>query len=322
MLQFSITKLSNSIRTAGLGRYALAAVLAIGMVCCTAGRVAQAQQMTSGSSGRQFKEEGIEAVPFTRLNEDTQAKLKPVLEKPSIYRRLPKMAIECDQDYYRFLIRHPEVIVEIWKLMGVTKMDTTRTGPFQLQSDDGAGTLSDLELVYGDGQKHIYYGTGTYEGALLRRKLSGRCVLVLQTQHVTDDNGKPKAISQLDVYLKVDNVAAGAIARTLQPLVGPTADHNFIESLKFIKRLHDTTVRNGPGVQMMGNQLDIQPDVLKGFQQVAGLAYERGNATTAPTETGRRATAGPQVRSFSSSAAPDAARRASSSPQVRSFQSR
>ena len=321
MLQFSITKLSNSFRVAGLGRYALA-VLALAMVYCAADRVADAQQMTSGSSGRQFKEEGIEAVPFSRLNEDTQAKLKPVLEKPSIYRRLPKMAIECDQDYYRFLIRHPEVIVEIWKLMGVTKMDTTRTGPFQLQSDDGAGTLSDLELVYGDGQKHIYYGTGTYEGSLLRRKLSGRCVLVLQTQHVTDENGKPKAISQLDVFLKVDNVAAGAIARTLQPLVGPTADHNFVESLKFIKRLHDTTVRNGPGVQLMGNQLDIQPAVLKGFQQVAGLAFERGNATAATTEAGRRATAASQVRSFSSPVAPDPARRASAGPQIRSFQSR
>ncbi len=233
------------------------------------------------------------------LNQQTQAKLQPVLEKPSIYRRLPKMAIECDADYFRFLVRHPEVIVEIWKLMGVTKMNTSRIGPFQLQSDDGAGTLSDLELVYGDGEKHVFYGTGTYEGALLRKKLSGKCVLVLQTQHVVDADGKPKAVSQLDVYLKVDNVAAGVIARTLQPLVGPTADHNFVESLRFVERLHDTTLRNGPGVQLMGDRLDIQPQVLDGFKQVAGMAYERGNETKV-SSAGRRISAAPQVRKFQS----------------------
>ena len=263
-----------------------------------------AQQLTSGSSGRQFRQQGIEAVPFDRLNQQTQEKLRPVLDKPSIYRRLPTMAIECDPDYYRYLIRYPEVIVEIWKLMGVTKMDVVRTGPWKIDSDDGAGTISDLELVYGDADKHIFYGTGSYEGSLIRRKLSGRCVLVLQTKHGIGENGKPQAVSQLDVFLKVDNVAAGVIARTLQPLVGPTADHNFIESLKFVQRLNETTVRNGPGVQVMGTRLDIQPDVLKGFQQVAGDTFQRSRATTAtvapPTRPAPRVTSKPEVRSFRS----------------------
>lgn len=205
-------------------------LLAIAVIFSVAVETAQAQQLSSGSSAKQFKQMGIEAIPFAMLNQDTQAKLRPVLEKPSIYRRLPKMAIECDQDYFRFLVRYPEVIVEIWKLMGVTKMDTARTGPFQIESDDGAGTISDLELVYGDGEKHIFYGTGSYEGPMIRKKLTGKCVLVLQTQHVAGHDGNPKAINQLDVFLRVDNFAAGAIARTLQPLVGPTADHNFVES--------------------------------------------------------------------------------------------
>jgi len=291
-------------RRATAGRPAPTAVLVIAFAFCVFSSAADAQQLTSGSSGRQFKQEGIEAVPFQQLNQETAAKLKPVLEKPSIYRRLPKMSIECDQDYFRFLVRHPEIVVEIWKLMGVTKMDTTRVGPYQLQSDDGAGTLSDLELVYGDGEKHIFYGTGTYEGPLLRRKLSGKCVLVMQTQHTVDEKGKPKAINQLDVFLKVDNVAAGVIARSLQPLVGPTADHNFVESLKFIQRLHDTTVRNGQGVQLMGERLDVQPQVLAGFQQVAGLAFERGNQYQQPqrmtTKPAPRVSQGSQVRSFMS----------------------
>ena len=303
MLQFSITQLSNVFRFSSVIRCAQIAILIAVCATCMSTGVVHAQQLTSGSSGKQFRQEGIAAVPFQLLNKETAAKLKPVLDKPSLYRRLPKMAIECDQDYFRFLIRYPEVIVEIWKLMGVTKMDSSRVGPYRLASDDGAGTLSDLELVYGDGKKHIYYGNGTYEGPLLRRKLSGKCVIILQTEHGLDEKGKPQAVNQLDVYLRIDNAAAGAIARTLQPLVGPTADHNFVESLKFIERLHGTTVRNGPGVQSMGERLDLLPEVLQGFQQVAGLAYERGNASPQePIGAGsdRRVSSGPEKRTFKS----------------------
>ena len=161
MLQFSITQLSNVFRFSSVTRCAQLAILIAVCATCMSTGVVHAQQLTSGSSGKQFRQEGIAAVPFQLLNKETAAKLKPVLDKPSLYRRLPKMAIECDQDYFRFLIRYPEVIVEIWKLMGVTKMDSSRVGPYRLASDDGAGTLSDLELVYGDGKKHIYYGNGT-----------------------------------------------------------------------------------------------------------------------------------------------------------------
>jgi hypothetical protein len=299
MLLMSLYAISQASRRILTATPSCALALAIATLLMVTAQTAQAQQLTSGSSGREFKQKGIEAVPFEMLTAKTRAKLEPVLAKPSIYRRLPTMAIKCDPDYFRFLVRHPEVIVEIWKLMGVTKMETTRTGPYQTETDDGAGTLSDLELVYGDGGKHVFYGTGTYEGSLLRRKLSGKCVLVLQTEHTTDSDGIPTATSKLDVYLKVDNFAAGAIARTLQPLVGPTADHNFVESLRFVQRLNETTLRNGPGVQMMGDRLEIRPDVLTNFQQVASLTYRRGNAIEA-AKSRTRVSSGAEYRTIRS----------------------
>ncbi len=278
MLSLLINSISQSYRRIVVDRSLKVATFFVAAFVFAVCQTSNAQQLTSGSSGKQFKQQGIQAIPFEMLTPTTQAKLKPVLEKPSIYRRLPQMSIECDPDYFRFLVRHPEVIVEIWKLMGVTSMQTTRTGPFEVETDDGAGTLSDIELVYGDGNKHIFYGAGTYEGPIIRRKLAGQCVLVLQTEHSTDEQGKCKAVNTLDVYLKVDNVAAGVIARTLQPLVGPTADHNFVESLRFLQRLNETTLRNGAGVQLMGERLDLQPRVLTGFQQVVEIAYKRGNS--------------------------------------------
>lgn len=248
------------------------------------GAICQGQEKhSSGSSSKSLRKQIVRALPFGELTPETQDKINSVVLKPSIYRRLPVTSINADPDHFRFLIRYPEVVVNIWQLMGVTKMDTTRTGPFTISSNDGAGTISSIELVYGTENLHIFYGTGTYEGPILKRKLTGKCVLVLRSENQTGPGGKATQTSQLDVFLKVDNATAGLIAKTIQPIVGSTADHNFVESLKFIQRLDQTTQNNGPGVEQMSKRLDIDPAVRQKYARVIDQVFQRAiNAATPP----------------------------------------
>ncbi len=262
----------------------------------------------SGSSSRQFRNDALQLVPYQLLNQVTRDKISDILQKPSLYRRLPVNSIVADPDYFRFLTRYPEVIVNIWQIMGVTQMKTKRTGPFTLETDDGAGTLSTLELIYGNENLHIFYGTGTYEGPVIHKKLTGRCVLILRSDYATDAQGQSQVTNQMDVFLKVDNATLGLVAKTIQPIVGPTADQNFIESLKFVQRLNETTATNGPGVQQMGTRLNIDDDVRQKFIEVAGLTYERasngiasGNASPALTAP----TALPQPMSYRPASSPN-----------------
>ncbi len=236
---------------------------------------AQLKSAGGGSSARQFRSEAIDAIPFDRLTRETQDRLLPVLRKPSLYRRLPTSSINIDPEHLRFLVRYPEVVVETWKLMGVTKMDTQRIGPFQMQTDDGAGTISEMDLVYGDSDTHVFFAEGSYDGPLIFRKLTGRCVILLRTVHQLDADGSPLEVNHLDVFLKVDNATASLIARTLQPIIGPTADHNFIESMNFLQRLDGTVIRNGPGVQQMAERLELSDDVRREYQAVVERVYDR-----------------------------------------------
>ena len=238
---------------------------------------ALAQQKTaSGTSSRAARQRAIDSLPYDQLTGQAKQNLNRVLKNPSFYRRLPATSIEADPEYLQFLIRHPEVIVNIWQLMGVTKMSCERTGAFELKTNDGAGTISDLELMYGSQDLHIYYGHGTYEGPVIRRALSGNCVLIVNTNYRPGPAGTPVATNTLDVFLKVENATASLIAKTLQPLIGPTADHNFVESLKFVQRLNETTQKNGPGVQQMAKRFDVTTKVRDDFIQVAGNVFERG----------------------------------------------
>ncbi len=246
-----------------------------------------AEQLTSGTNSRRARQEAIESVPFSQINQAARDKLAEVLESPSIYRRLPVTQIECDPDYFVFLVRQPEVVVNIWQLMGITKMSVNRTGPFRMETDDGAGATSDVELIYGTSNLHIYYGEGAYVGPILNRKLTGRCVLILRSEYLPGDDNQSLARCSMDVFLKVDNATASLVARTLNPIVGSTADHNFVESLHFLERLNDTTRKNGRGVQQMAGRLvNLTPEVRNGFVQMAGLVATRADAVDMTRQRG------------------------------------
>lgn len=258
-------------------------IFAVAIALASSHRCLATDVLSTGSSSKQHRKQTVSSLPYHQLNQQTKDKIADVLNKPSIYRQLPVTSINADPDYFRFLVRYPEVIVNIWQLMGVTKMTTERTGPYSMTTDDGAGTISSLELVYGNDNLHIFYGTGSYQGPILKRKLHGKCVLVLQSETQPDGQGKPVTTSKLDVFLKIDNATAGLIAKTIQPLIGTTADHNFVESLKFVQRLNETTSKNGPGVQRMGSRLNIDAGVRQRFNDVVDVVFERAiNGQVAP----------------------------------------
>ncbi|HMP80963.1 MAG TPA: hypothetical protein PKD54_16020, partial [Pirellulaceae bacterium] len=140
-----------------------------------------AQQLTSGSGGRAQKDEVLAAIPLQQLNPAVQNRVVDILQKASLYRHLPKTAIQIDPDYMTFLCCYPEIIIEIWRLMEVTHMSAARTAPFTLSCSDGEGTESTVDLIYATDRMQIYVGEGTYEGPLLRRKIRGDCVIVIRT---------------------------------------------------------------------------------------------------------------------------------------------
>jgi hypothetical protein len=100
--------------------------------------------------------------------------------------------------------------------------------------------------------------------------------MLLRTSPAIGPGGKPTVQSTLDVFLAIDNMTASLVAKTLAPVVGKTADHNFVESLKFVQRLNETTGRNGPGVQGMADRLEgLTEPVREQFIEIVDVVYER-----------------------------------------------
>lgn len=239
------------------------------------GDPAYGQQTTTGKTNSRVQADALSKIPFAQLHRDVHPKLQAVLKEPSMFRRLPTQVLECDADMYVFLVRHPEVVVNMWQLMGVTALSVRRTGDYNFDCNDGAGTLGTVELVYGTRNQHIFYSTGVYEGPLLKRKLRGNCVLVLNTSH-SERDGRQYVTSSLDVFVRMENVGIDLVTRTLHPLMGKTADINFRETNRFIGEVSRAAETKYAGIQnLMPKLTNVEPEVLQKFSSTAAAVNQK-----------------------------------------------
>ena len=249
--------------------------------------LARAQSRNQRGVEQQAKQDAIQAIPFDQLAEEAHAKLWSVVSRPSLYRQMPPAVISADPDLYVFLVRHPEVIVNMWDLMGITKVTINRNADYIFDASDGAGTDSRVELVYGDPNLHVMYAEGTYEGPLLKNEIRGRCVLVLRSNYAKNQSSDTYVTSRLDVFLQIDNVGAELIARTLHPLVGNTADQNFIESVKFVGQVTKAAETRPQRLQQLTQRLTkINPPVRQQFSTLTTIASQRAQQRRTSQTTG------------------------------------
>jgi len=227
-------------------------------------------------SAREARELAQQLIPFDKLQEPTQERLWNVVSRTSIHRRMPEQRVACDPDLYLFFVRNPEVVVSMWQLMGITNMTIKRVQDYTYDATDGLGTQARIELIYGTPDKHVFLADGAYEGSLIKRKTPGRCVLVLRTSYVRDRDQHAHLENQLDAFIQLDSMGTEIVAKTLHPVFGKTADHNFTETLTFVSRLSQAIEKNSSGVERLAARLKgVDPPVKQKFIEVATAANHR-----------------------------------------------
>lgn len=252
-----------------------------------AGGLLLAAELEGATNSRAAMNDAIHSIPFDQLTEPTQAKVRHVIAQPSIYRRTPTQVVPCDPQMHLFLVRYPEIIVNIWELMGVTKVSLQRTGPYTFHATDGAGTASDVELVYGTENLHLYFAETHYDGPLVPRPVRAKVVLVLRSGGSQMNDGRDQMVNRLDVFIRVENIGADLLARTLQSIVGRATDVNFSESVMFLSRVSQTAEQNGSGMQRLVTRLNrVDPVIRQRFAEISAdvsrRAAERSMAATEP----------------------------------------
>jgi hypothetical protein len=225
-----------------------------------------------GTSSATARREAIRALPTAKLDAHSRAKVAAVLKSVTLYRRMPLRSVSCDPDLYVFLVRHPDVIVNIWEVLGVAQLQLRQTGADTFREDEKEGTSASLQFLYKTRETHLVYGEWRYTGTVLPRAVRGRCLAMLRSGYVRQADGTYSISNCLDAFVSVEPGGVELLSKIFYPLIAKTADINFLQTAGFVASLSRTAEVNSRGVQRLAGRLThVQPEVRRKF---ADLAFE------------------------------------------------
>ena len=129
----------------------------------------------------------------------------------------------------------------------------------------GSGTSSTMELIYSTPELHLFYVEGSYAGKLLGRRLQGRCLVIL-TSEFSAEHARPQVKHRIEVFIRLDDVAADVLARTLKPLIGKLIQYNFEQSSEFIEQVYEVAENRRSGMdRMVSRMTHVEPMVKQRF---------------------------------------------------------
>lgn len=219
-----------------------------------------AEPATKASTSNAAHADAIRTVPLDKLPADVRPKIAAVLNDTSLFRRLPVQVVDCEPELFSFMEGNPDVIVNIWQLMGVTNVKLDRIDGNRFRCSDGDGTTASAEIVLRNRDTEIIYAEGLYEGPLFPRQVRGQCVGVLKSASQRETNGRYYVTVRLDTFLHVDNVGVELLAKIFQGVVGRTIDHNFEETVGFLGSVSRTAETNPRGMERLAAKLNrVEP---------------------------------------------------------------
>ena len=257
----------------------------------TAGLSAHAQESNPFAklSSSSQRKKVLANLPMHRLTPQARTRILSIAKSPTFYRRLPTQAIDCDRDMFLFLTRNSEALVGLWELMGITQVQTRRTGKYQLEADDGAGTTCTVDLIYGDSDLHIFVADGMYDGKMTPRPIKGSGVFVLRSAYTPAPNGSTTVTGTLDVFVQFNGIGTDLIVRTLSGVIGRSADNNYVETARFIGQVSQASRKNPPAMIDVANRLPQVDEVTR--QKFADVIRNVAARSAAPQNARPRLTA-------------------------------
>jgi len=234
---------------------------ALVMLTTSAGRAARAAELRhldTGTSSREIRRQAVESLPLDHMGEPERRLVETAVRSSTLYRRLPVACVECEPSLLEFVLAKPETLVDVWRVLDISRLSLDPVGPRQWRLSDGYGTVGVVHLLHEehrpDGGLWVFLGRGGYSGPLSARDLSGGCLVVVRHQAAAEP-GPPRQFIQIDAFLNVDGLGLEIVTRMLQPLIVYSAATNVREIAIFMSEFAAAAERNPGGVVRLTERL-------------------------------------------------------------------
>jgi hypothetical protein len=201
------------------------------------------------------------SVPMAKIDPEFRPAVAAILAEPTIFRRMPTSVVDCRPELFTFLALNPEVMVEMWRHLGVSQVTLTRLDERTCKISDGAGTTGTIIVVEqtceeGAQNRIVMLANGSFEGKPFQQPISAQCVLILTSGSKDETNGRRYVAARLDAFIKLDRTSLALVAKAVHPFVGQTADRNFADTMLFVSNLSYTAEKRPEAIEQVA--LDMQ----------------------------------------------------------------
>jgi hypothetical protein len=215
---------------------------------------------TGATSTRAARDEAMRSIPWRALSPMDRQLTQSVVKNASLYRRLPTRVIDCDAEMFNFLLQHPEVVIDVWRVMGISQVSLKKLPNGSFRGSDGAGTVGNVRYLHAnwgtDGRNTaVIFADGGYDGKPFVTPLKVKSVILLRSGAVQETNGRSYVTVQIDSFMKIEQMGVELVARTVQPWISKTADRNYIETLTFVSNFSRTAEKNPSGIERLATRL-------------------------------------------------------------------
>jgi hypothetical protein len=221
----------------------------------------QALGDAAATSSRAARNEAMRAIPWQQISPQYRRAAQNVVGDASLYRRLPTRVIDCDPDVFTFLLQHPEVVIDVWRVMGISQIALDKMPNGAYRGSDSAGTVGTVRFIHSSWGKDaenlaVIYADGGYDGKPFVKPLKAQSIILLRSGSVQETNGRHYITVRIDSFLKIDQMGVELVAKTVQPWISQTADRNFIETLTFVSNFSRTAETNPQGMKRLATRLN------------------------------------------------------------------
>jgi hypothetical protein len=254
----------------------LAGLIAASLVLMARFSSLAAEPELKANTSRAAREDAVRSIPLDKVSPEIRSKVATVLDNASIFRRLPVQVADCEPELFHFLVRQPEVVVNIWQVMGVSNVSMERPDETHFRCSDGDGTTAHGEFVFRNHDTQVLFAEGVYDGPLFPRPVRGQAVIVLKTACIRETNGRYYVTARLDTFLHVDNFGVEMVAKMFQGWLGHTIDHNFGEAVAFLGSVSHAAENNPLGMRRMAAKLNhVDPEYRQQFVELTDHVAEK-----------------------------------------------
>jgi hypothetical protein len=212
--------------------------------------------LEKGVSTRDEQHGAVRRFPFSELAPTDRERVRPVLESPTLFRRLPKIRCEIDPRAYTFFTAHPDVAVSIWRAMGISEMQLYQTGPRDFETDLRDGTQGVITVLHSSSGRQVVLCDGQFKSPLLARPIQSTGLLALETEFTRDAAGRTFVTHTADVFVLFPSQTVEAVARLISPMSFKMADRNFEEVTLFLRLMDEAMCRQPGWMEQTAGKLD------------------------------------------------------------------